>query len=436
MDKWLDKLMDNRTFMKLVALVMAMLLFGSIYDSNNATNDINIPGEQDTETIEDIPIKSYYDTDNLIITGVPQTAKVTLKGPKPNLQNAKAQKEFEVYADLSKAKVGNQRVKLKIRNLSEKLTAKIEPEYVKVKVQEKVTEEFEVVVEFNDKMVAEGYKADAPIVKPSKVTITGGKEDIDRIRFVKASVETGNNLNSTVDKSAPVYALDKDLKKLNVAVEQETVRVTIPIKQANKKVPIEIVKNGTPPDGVTIDSIVLDDKEVKISGSEEALNATENVRVEVDVSSISGNTEIPLSIIIPDGIKEVEPKTVKAVIKVTYDSEEAVTTNITATKVFPNLPININGLAEGFSVSFQDPPGGKTSITVTGTNEEIEKIVESNFQLSFDAANLKEGEQEVQIQVSSPENTDWTITNKTARIIVQAKKLNDEETPQNEQQDD
>lgn len=188
MDKWLDKLMDNRNFMKLVALVMAMLLFGSIYDSNNATNDINIPGEHDKETVEDIPIKSYYDTDNLVISGVPQTAKVTLKGPKPNLQNAKAQKEFEVYADLSKAKVGSQRVKLQIRNLSDKLTAEIEPEFVEVKVQEKVTKEFGVTVEFDGKVVAEGYEAGTPIVKPGKVKITGGKEDIESIRYVKAIV--------------------------------------------------------------------------------------------------------------------------------------------------------------------------------------------------------------------------------------------------------
>lgn len=432
MDKWLDKLMDNRTFMKLVALVMALLLFGSIYDSNNKTNDINIPGEQDTETIEDIPIKSYYDTDNLVITGVPETAKVTLKGPKPNLQNAKAQKEFEVYADLSKATVGNERVKLKIRNLSEKLTAKIEPEYVEVKVQEKVTREFGVTVEFNGEMVAEGYEAGTPIVKPGKVKITGGEEDIDSIRYVKAIVDTGNNLNSSIDKSASVFAYDSKFNKLNVELEQETVRVTIPIKLANKKVQIEVVEKGTPPDGVTIDSIVLDNKEAKISGSEEALNATEKVRVEVDVSSISTNTEMTLPIIIPDGIKEVEPKTVKAVIKVTYDSEETVTTNVTTTKTFSNIPININGLSEGFNLSFQDPPSGKTSLTVTGTNEEIEKIMDSNFQLSIDAASLTEGEQEVQIQVSGPEKIDWNLTNKTARIIVQEKKVNDEETSQNE----
>ena len=55
-----------------------------------------------------------------------------------------------------------------------------------------------------------------------------------------------------------------------------------------------MVKKGTPPDGVVIDSIALDKKEAKISGSEEALNATENVRVEIDVSTISANTEMSL----------------------------------------------------------------------------------------------------------------------------------------------
>lgn len=424
MDKWLDKLIDNRNFMKLVALVMALLLFGSIYDSNKETNDINIPGEQDKETIADIPVKSYYDTDNLVISGVPDTVKVTLKGPKPNLQNAKAQKDFEVYADLSQVKVGRQRVKLQIRNLSNKLTAEIDPEYVNVNVQEKVSKEFNIEVEFNKKMVAEGYEAGTPIVKPSRVKITGGKSDIESISYVKAIVDAGSNLNSTFDKSAKVFAFDKKLKKLNVTIEQETVRVTIPIKLANKRVPIEVVEKGTPPEGVTIDSITLDTKEVKISGSEEVLNAIEKVRIEVDVSTISGNTELSLPVIIPEGIKESEPKTVKAAVKVMLDSEEAITTNVSATKTLSDLPISITGLSEGLSITFQNPPGGKTSVTVKGTNEEIEKIAVSDFHLSLNAANLKEGEHEVQIQASGPENANWTLTNDKARIIVQAKQLN------------
>nr|WP_295973090.1 CdaR family protein [uncultured Bacillus sp.] len=429
MDKWLDKLMDNRNFMKLVALVMALLFFSSIYDSNNQSNDINIPGEQDTETIEDIPVKSYYDTDNLVVSGVPQTVKLTLKGPKPTLQNAKAQKDFEVYADLSEAKVGTQRVKLKIKNLSDKLTAKINPEYVNVTVQEKVTKEFNVKVEFNEDMVAEGYEAGTPVVKPGKVKITGGKDDIEKIRYVKAVVETDKKLNATFDKSAPLVALDENYKKLNVTFEHVTVRVTIPIKLANKKVPIEIEEKGTPPEGVHIDSITLDTKEAKISGSEEVLNATENVRVEVDVSGINGNAEMTLPVIIPEGIQEVEPKTVKATVKVTLDSEEAITTNVTTTKTLANLPINITGISEGMSAVFQDPAGGKTSLTITGTNEEIEKLTESDYHLSVNAANLTEGEHEVRIQVSGPTtNSSFALARETARVLVKAKQGNNGQT--------
>ena len=39
-------------------------------------------------------MKSYYDTENLVITGMPETVEVVLEGPTPNLQAAKTQKRF------------------------------------------------------------------------------------------------------------------------------------------------------------------------------------------------------------------------------------------------------------------------------------------------------------------------------------------------------
>ena len=217
--KWFDKLTDSRWFMKLVALVLALLLFGSVYDGST-TNNVNVPGEEDTATISDIPVKSYYDTENLIVIGVPETVDVTLKGPTPNLQAAKTQKDFEVYADLSKAKVGKQRIKLQIKDLSDKLTATIDPEYVEVDIQEKVTKEYSVDVEFDDKMVDEGYIASTPVVEPNKVRITGGKDIMDQISYVRAIVEVDDFITETVEKPAFITVLDANLNKLNVTVEQ------------------------------------------------------------------------------------------------------------------------------------------------------------------------------------------------------------------------
>ena len=420
MDKRFDKLTDSRWFMKLVALVLALLLFGSVYEGSN-TNNVNVPGEEDTVTISDIPVKSYYDTENLIVIGVPETVNVTLKGPTPNLQAVKTQKDFEVYADLSKVKVGKQRIKLQIKDLSDKLTATIDPEYVEVDIQEKVTKEYSVDVEFDVKMVDEGYIASTPVVSPNKVRITGGKDIMDQIRYVRAIVEVDDFITGTVEKSAIITVLDANLNKLNVTVEQKSVRVTIPIKKANKTVPIEIVRKGTSPADVTIDSITLDKNEATISGSEDNLNKTENVRVEVDISTINESTELTLPVIISDGINEVDPKTVKATVKVSAISEATGPTENKATKIFSNLPINITGLSEKLNAVLQDPTSGETNLTVEGTNEDLGNLEASDFQLSVDVADLNAGEHNVKLNVVGPENVSWTPDIETVSVVLTAK---------------
>jgi YbbR domain-containing protein len=390
MDKMFDKLTDSRWFMKLVALVLALLLFGSVYDGSN-TNDINVPGDEETDTISDIPVKSYFDTENLVVTGVPSTVEVTLTGPTPNLQAAKAQKDFEVYVDLSKVKVGKQRIKLQIKDLSDKLKATMDPEYIEIDVQEKVTKEFSVDVEFDDTMVEDGYVAGSPVVKPNKVAITGGKEVMDQISYVRAIVELDDFVTDSVEKSAIITVLDANLNKLNVTVEQETVRVSVPIKRENKTVPIETVRKGSSPTGVTIDSITLNKSEATITGSEDSLDKTENVRVEVDISAINESTELTLPVIISEGINAVDPKEVKVTVKVNSASEDTGTTeeNTTktaeenSTKTFSNLPIRINGLTEEFQ--------------------------------------LTEGEHKLNINVDGPESANWTPDIETASIVLTEK---------------
>ncbi|WP_338450574.1 CdaR family protein [Niallia oryzisoli] len=421
MDKWLDQLTDSKLFMKLVALLLALLLFGTVYDSSKGTNDINVPGAEQSAVISDIPVKSYYDTDNLVITGVPETVEITLKGPTPNLQAAKTQRDFEVYADLSKVKVGKQRVRLQIKDLSDKLKATINPAYVDVNVQEKVTKEYTIDAEFNQKMVADGYEAGAPVVKPNKVKITGGKDVMDKISYVKAILELNKTVNETIEESARITVLDKNLNKLDVSVDHEVVNVTVPIKKLSKTVKIEVVEKGSPSEGVSIDSITLDTNEATISANQNVLDKTEAVRVEVDVSTVKENTELTLPVIISDEIKEVTPKTVKATVKVSTASEETATTEEEITKTLSKIPIRFTGLPENLSAVFRNPSSGSVDLTVTGTESELADIDESDFQLSVNAAELTEGEHELQLDVKGPENVTWSTAMNTITIAISEK---------------
>ena len=313
----MDKLMDNPWFMKGVAFLLAFLLFSTVSDGkNDKASDENVPSSQNSETIENVPVKSYFDKDNLVISGVPNTVDITIEGPKSIVQSTKTLKDFEVYVDLSDAKIGKQKVKIKIRDISDKLDIKISPSSANVTVQEKVTQEFKVEAEFNSDLLDEGYIAEQPILEPNKVKVTGAKGDIEKISYVKATVDLIGPIQETVTKQATILVLDQNLNKLNVTVEPETVEVTIPIKNSSKTVPINIIQKGNPQNGIIIDEITLDKKEAKIIGKEEIIKAIESVRAEVDISKITENTTINIPIIVPDGITKVTPEVVKATIKV------------------------------------------------------------------------------------------------------------------------
>ncbi|WP_413304582.1 CdaR family protein [Bacillus sp. 1P10SD] len=405
----MDKLMDNPWFIKILALLLAVLLYNSIPPhTGKEMTDVNVPSVQSSVTIKDFPVKVYYDTENLVVSGIPDSVDITLKGPTTHVQSANALRNFEVFVDLTNVKIGKQKVKLEVKDLSDKLKATLKPDTVTVTVQEKITKEFKVEAEFNKNQIEDGYSAGQPVVEPNKVKITGAKSDIDRITYVKATLEEKEKMKETVSKEATVQVLDKELNKLDVKVEPSTVKVTIPIKDNSKTVPISIVKKGTPPAGVTIESIDLDVKEATIIGPEDILKDTESVRVEVDVSKITGNTTLDLPVIISNGISKVTPQMVKATVVVSKVEEKTVS----------QIPLKIRGLSENYNAEINDPVNQMISLLVTGPSASINGLKPEDFSVYVDLSSLSEGDYDVNIRIEGPKNLNWKPDKAKAKITI------------------
>lgn len=400
--------MDNPWFIKIMAILLAVLLYSVVPNSGGKTNEFNVPGENTTETLADIPVNAYYDTENLVVTGIPDSVDVTIEGPMPHVQSAKALKNFEVFVDITNAKIGSQKVTFEVSGLSDKLKATIKPSSITVAVQEKVTTEFTVEAEFDNDLIKEGYSAGQPIVKPNKVKITGAKDVIDRITYVKAALEGKDVLDGTVTKEAQVQVLDKELNKLNVIVEPESVEVTIPIKSNTKTVPINIIEKGSTQEGITIESMKLDVEEAVISGNEDVLKDTDNVRVEVDVSKITENTTMTLPVIISNGITKVTPETVKLTVVVKSEMEKTVS----------GVPINIRGLSEQYEAVINDPSSRLVNLLVFGPGAAVTPLAPSDFNIFIDLNGLTEGEHNVDIQVDGPPNVNWEPDRSSAKITI------------------
>ncbi|RFU61024.1 CdaR family protein [Peribacillus glennii] len=438
----MDKFMNSPWFVRIVSLALAALLFTSINlqpESSKGQLGFNTPGKTYTATIQNVPVEIDYDQENLVVTGAPRTVDVTLKGAKPLVVSAKNRGDLRVYIDLSDPdlSLGQKNVRLKVRDMNEKLTAKINPEIATVTIQERVTQEFSVDPEFNRSLLEDGYVADQPRVNPKTVKITGAKDVIERISYVKAIVELNRGITDTVQQKAKVQALDRDLNKLDVLIDPEAVTVSVQVSIPAKKVPIVAVQTGTPADGLKIKEISVEPKEVTLYGKESVLQKISEVRLPVSVGNIEGDAEFELPLNLPDNVHKMSRDT--ATIKVRTEKESPKDNDmdeqenqedqenqkdqevVAQTKTFHDLTIQTVGNADDTAVTFISPPSGRTSITLTGDPENLKKITGSDIQLSVNVNRFEEGKHDATIQVKAPSNVKWELPLEQATVSITKK---------------
>ncbi len=440
----MDRILNNKWSIRILSLVLAAILFTSVTAENNAGDgSFQTASQMDTETIQNVKVQVYYDKENLYVSGVPDTVTVTLSGPRSIVQNARAQQDFEVYADLRDAKIGEQTVKFQVKDISERLKVTISPESAKVNVQEKVTKRFSVEAEIGNAAIADGYKAGTPKIDPEKVSITGAKDTIEQIAYVKANVETNTTHKEDFKAEATVSAFDSHLNKLDVEISPEKVDVSVPVEKVGKSVPLKINQTGTPSDDITISSITPDTKEVVVEGEADVLDKINQISVDVDVSNITADTVQKVTIPVPNGAKSVQPQTVEVRIKTAKKSNNDSNTNQnepdsnndtnqgsddepdgdqTVSKTFQSLDVFTRGLPSAYTAEMITPANGKVNVTLSGPRNTINQISESSITAIADLSNAKEGEYSTKIQVNNlPSKVSYKLSVSTADFLIKVK---------------
>ena len=152
----MDKLFESVWTLRVTALILAILFFFYV------KSELDTTGQEDDPTnniaiLTDVPLEAYYDTENLIVTGLPKTVDVTIEGSKQFVLQAKLKKDYKVFVDLSSLLIGDHKVAIQHENFSDKLDVSIDPEFVDIVIEEKVTKEFRVDPEFNTSLIADEH---------------------------------------------------------------------------------------------------------------------------------------------------------------------------------------------------------------------------------------------------------------------------------------
>lgn len=406
--------MENPWFVRIIALLLAIFLFVTANDigGKNNSSTPNSMENSDVDTIVDVPVEIYYDSENLVVSGVPETVEVKLEGQRRFVEAAKRQRDFTIYVDLSNLEIGKHRVPILYKDISDKLKVTIDPSYTEINLQEKVTEDFRVEAEFNRSILAEGFEAEQPEVKPKTVKITGAKDIIERISYVKATIDASGLINDTIKREARVTVLDRDLNKLSVIVEPETVSVTIPITNPRKNVPIKINKEGEAPEGIDIKAVSTVTPEVMIFGTTEVLKDIDELEVSVDISNIHEDTEIEVPVEKPVGVNKITPENIQ--VKVTADKKKH-------EKTFDEIPIEENGLKEGMEFELLSPAKDSVMLKVFGEEKDLENAKEGQFHVIMDLAGLSAGTHDIELAVEAPKNIEWELSQKKVKVRIRDK---------------
>ena len=424
----MDNMASGGWFMKIGAFVVAFLLFIQVNsDPDNITNTQTKDG---STLINDVPVEIYYDTDNLIVGGAPDTVGITLEGPESIVNVTRNKMDFEIYIDLSDAEIGSQRVPIEVKGLSDKLDYDLTQAYADVTVEEKVTEEYEVEAEFDKSVLGEGYQAGTPVIDPVNVEITGAKSLIDQIAIVRASVNTDGPVTKDISTEAAVQAYDVNMNKLDVAINPASVNITIDVSSPSKEVSLKPVQKGTASDGITIEDVKLDVNKVTIYGDVSVLDDVKEIEIPVDISDIKKDTVLDVPISLPDGVVGSSADSVKVTIDVKEDEgkDEAASAGTEETSgTIADIPIDINGLDEDqFDANFINPEDGSVTMEVSGDESFLESLEASDIAISVDVSGLEAGEHQVTMKVVLPEEVHWELPNDSKTVTIALVEKNSE----------
>lgn len=425
----MDKLIDSPWFLRITALSLALLLFYNVQVGQNEANRNS--SSDDMEVLRDVPVEVYYDDENLVVTGVPETVNMTIEGPTNIVQTTKVFKDFTLFVDLRSLPMGEHEVKIQHENLSDKLQVRIDPSSINVNVEEMLTETFRVDPEFNERLLAEGYNVTGVEVDPKTIEVTGAKSVIEAISFVKATVSKDPNIKESFEQEATVRVLDRDLNKLDVEIVPETVHIKVDIEENTKEVPIVLNETGTPQEGVKIQAIESEQKHITLSGSKRVLSDIDQLVVDFDVSKVNKAGTVEVKLKKPNDVLKLSFTTLKVKVDAevekqndeqTTEEEEKEKENQEEARVskFENVAVIVDGLDSKFKGTIIEPTSGTVTLSIQETESQTNELKQEDFTVMIDASDVdEEGEYTYPILVQGPPQANWTLSTEEAQLKVE-----------------
>ena len=388
---FLDKVLFNEKYSKVVSLVLAVLLYAIV--NYNALSTSFQSSLRYSKTLSDVTVLAKYNSDTFEISGLPEKVDVILTGDAANVTSAANAENGTVICDLDGLTEGEHEIKLTTEGYGNNVNVVVNPTNVNVVMKKKTTRQFDISYDFiNQDKMEQIYSADTPEFEYTKINVRASKDTLDSIAFVKALIDVSGQ-SADFEQDAVLVAYDSSGKPVNADIVPNTVHVKVPVTSPNKSVNIQVQVSGEVPDGKAIDSITMDQQTVTIYGSETTLANIDQVVVTLDAGTLTKDSTVLRPIVLPAGV--------------TSATNTQVTMNITLAdaeeKTIDDIPINVINNNKHYKASQPDNKT-TTSVTVKGTKNNIDKLAADDINVYIDMKDVQPGLQKFALQIEQPKD--------------------------------
>ena len=388
---FLDKVLFNEKYSKVVSLVLAVLLYAIV--NYNALSTSFQSSLRYSKTLSDVTVLAKYNSDTFEISGLPEKVDVILTGDAANVTSAANAENGTVICDLDGLTEGEHEIKLTTEGYGNNVNVVVNPTNVNVVMKKKTTRQFDISYDFiNQDKMEQIYSAGTPEFEYTKINVRASKDTLDSIAFVKALIDVSGQ-SADFEQDAVLVAYDSSGKPVNADIVPNTVHVKVPVTSPNKSVNIQVQVSGEVPDGKAIDSITMDQQTVTIYGSETTLANIDQVVVTLDAGTLTKDSTVLRPIVLPAGV--------------TSATNTQVTMNITLAdaeeKTIDDIPINVINNNKHYKASQPDNKT-TTSVTVKGTKNNIDKLAADDINVYTDMKDVQPGLQKFALQIEQPKD--------------------------------
>lgn len=411
----MDKIKNqNKTLIpKIICLLLSFGLWIYISNVENPVRSVeikNIP-------VELVNLDSLENSNFALSGNQKYTVDLKIEGTSTDVIKVKPE-DFKIIADISTyaLKTGENIVPVQIISYPENVTIKNNGFLgIKVELEDLVSRDIEiqsrVKLKYNDNIYEISKK-----ITPSSVTVQGAKSIVDKISSAVIDGEE-NGISTDFEKNYDIKFLDskgEEVKNIYSKIDKAKLSVVV---SNGKSVPINLKTTETPKAGLELMGYELSSNYVNIIGSSDSLANIKSVDTEtVDISNLNDTSELDVKLILPEGVKVTsgqEYVKVKVILKV----KENINENNNKTL---NIKVNFNNLKDNLIL---ESSSEKVSVTISGTQSELEKIDESSLTAVVDlSAVTDEGTYYYDPEVSFNSPTSTTIDNIGKVEIVIKKK--------------